>query len=108
VAAELNSMMVKWCRRAIAFGSFALKAGGIIAIWSQDSDTVFEKRLKAAGFCVNRQRSGRAQTCGLYRHKNIRQHFRRQTAIGETSYRSLDKASGELNSLRHSSTSTAI
>jgi len=45
--------------KAIALSSFALKAGGIFAVWSEDPDKAFEKRLKAAGFSVNRQRPGR-------------------------------------------------
>jgi len=45
--------------RAIALSSSALKAGGILAVWSEDPDKAFEKRLKAAGFSVNRQRPGR-------------------------------------------------
>ncbi len=45
--------------RAIALSSSALKAGGIFAVWSEDPDKAFEKRLKAAGFSVNRQRPGR-------------------------------------------------
>jgi len=45
--------------RAIELCSAALKAGGIFAVWSEDPDKAFEKRLKAAGFSVNRQRPGR-------------------------------------------------
>jgi spermidine synthase len=45
--------------RAIALSSSALKAGGIFAVWSEDPDKAFEKRLKAAGFSVYRQRPGR-------------------------------------------------
>ena len=45
--------------RAIALSRSALKTGGILAVWSEDPDTAFEKRLKAAGFSVNRQRPGR-------------------------------------------------
>lgn len=37
----------------------ALKAGGVLAVWSEDPDQAFEKRLQAAGFSVNRQRPGR-------------------------------------------------
>ncbi len=43
---------------------FTLKAGGVLAVWSEDPDKAFEKRLKAAGFSVNRQRPGR----GGHRH----------------------------------------
>jgi len=44
---------------AIALSSSALKAGGVFAVWSEDPDKAFEKRLKAAGFSVIRQRPGR-------------------------------------------------
>ncbi len=44
---------------ALALSSSALKAGGVLAVWSEDPARSFEKRLKAAGFCVNRQRPGR-------------------------------------------------
>jgi spermidine synthase len=44
---------------AIELSSSALKAGGMFAVWSEDTDKAFEKRLKAAGFSVNRQRTGR-------------------------------------------------
>jgi len=45
--------------RAIALSSSALVADGVFAVWSEDPDQAFEKRLKAARFCVNRQRPGR-------------------------------------------------
>ena len=45
--------------RALELSSSALKAGGVFAVWSEDPDKAFEKRLKAAGFSVNRQRPGR-------------------------------------------------
>lgn len=44
---------------ALALSSSALKAGGVLAVWSEDPAGSFEKRLKAAGFCVNQQRPGR-------------------------------------------------
>jgi spermidine synthase len=44
---------------ALELSSSALKAGGVFAVWSEDPDKPFEKRLKAAGFSVNRQRPGR-------------------------------------------------
>jgi spermidine synthase len=44
---------------ALELSSSALKAGGVFAVWSEDPDKAFEKRLKAAGFSVNRQRPGR-------------------------------------------------
>jgi len=43
---------------ALALSSSALKAGGVFAVWSEDPDKAFEKRLKAARFSVNRQRPG--------------------------------------------------
>jgi spermidine synthase len=50
--------------KALALSSSALKAGGVFVVWSEDPDKSFEKRLKAAGFSVNRQRPGR----GGHRH----------------------------------------
>ena len=44
---------------ALALSSSALNAGGVFAVWSEDPDKPFEKRLKAARFSVNRQRPGR-------------------------------------------------
>jgi spermidine synthase len=44
---------------ALELSSSALKAGGVLAVWSEDPDRAFERRLKAAGFSVNRQRPGR-------------------------------------------------
>ncbi len=37
----------------------ALSAGGVFAVWGENSDTAFEKRLITAGFSVERQRPGR-------------------------------------------------
>jgi len=45
--------------QALASGRSALKADGVLAVWSEDPDKAFEKRLKAAGLSVNRQRPGR-------------------------------------------------
>ena len=45
--------------RALELSSSALTAGGVFAVWSEDPDKTFEKRLQAAGFSVNRQRPGR-------------------------------------------------
>jgi spermidine synthase len=45
--------------RALASGRSALRAGGVLAVWSEDPDEAFERRLKTAGFSVNRQRPGR-------------------------------------------------
>jgi len=45
--------------RALALSHLALKAGGVFAVWSEDPDKTFEKRLKAARFSVSLQRAGR-------------------------------------------------
>lgn len=45
--------------RALELSSSALKAGGVLAVWSEDPDKAFEKRLKTGRFSVNRQRPGR-------------------------------------------------
>ncbi len=37
----------------------ALKPGGVFAVWSEDPDKAFEKRLKNAGFSFDLQRPGR-------------------------------------------------
>ena len=44
---------------ALELSRSALTAGGVFAVWSEDPDKAFEKRLKAARFSVNRQRPGR-------------------------------------------------
>ena len=44
---------------ALELSRSALKAGGVFAVWSEDPDKAFEKRLNAARFSVNRQRPGR-------------------------------------------------
>ncbi|MBU0681469.1 MAG: spermidine synthase [Proteobacteria bacterium] len=44
---------------ALELSSSALKAGGVFAVWSEDPDKAFEKRLQGARFVVNRQRPGR-------------------------------------------------
>ena len=46
-------------RKALESSRAALKPGGVFAVWSEDPDQRFEKRLQAAGFAVNRQRPGR-------------------------------------------------
>lgn len=46
-------------KKALEFSRAALKPGGVFAVWSEDPDTAFEKRLQAAGFSVTRQRPGR-------------------------------------------------
>ena len=44
---------------ALELSGSALKLDGVFAVWSEDPDKAFEKRLKAAGFSVYRQRPGR-------------------------------------------------
>ncbi len=44
---------------ALQLSSSALKKNGVFAVWSEDPDKSFEKRLKSAKFIVNRQRPGK-------------------------------------------------
>ena len=44
---------------ALARTRSALRPGGILAIWSEDPDTLFERELGRAGFAVRRERPGR-------------------------------------------------
>ncbi len=44
---------------ALKLSRSALQKGGVFAVWSEDPDQAFEKRLQAANFSVNRQRPGR-------------------------------------------------
>ncbi len=37
----------------------ALKAGGVFAVWSEEADAPFERRLADAGFSVEKKRAGR-------------------------------------------------
>jgi len=43
-------------RRALATTRAALAPGGVFAVWSEDPDAAFEKRLAASGFQVERRR----------------------------------------------------
>ena len=45
--------------RALELSSSALKTDGVFAVWSEDPDKAFEKRLQAARFLFDRQRPGR-------------------------------------------------
>lgn len=45
-----------WGRRALATTRDALAPGGVFAVWSEDPDRAFERRLAAAGFEVERHR----------------------------------------------------
>jgi spermidine synthase len=44
---------------ALELSRAALQDGGVFAVWSEDPDKGFEKRLQTARFSVNRQRPGR-------------------------------------------------
>lgn len=44
---------------ALKITASALSSGGVFAVWGENSDAAFEKRLTAAGFSVERQRPGR-------------------------------------------------
>jgi spermidine synthase len=46
-------------RRALAATRAALTPNGLFAVWSEDADAAFEKRLAAAGFRVDRLRPGK-------------------------------------------------
>lgn len=46
-------------RRALAATRAALAPNGLFAVWSEDADAAFEKRLAAAGFRVDRLRPGK-------------------------------------------------
>jgi spermidine synthase len=48
-----------WGERALATTRDALLPGGTLAVWSEDPDAAFEKRLAAAGFRVERRRPGK-------------------------------------------------
>lgn len=48
-----------WGRAALATTRDALLPGGILAVWSEDADAAFEKRLAAAGFAVERRKPGK-------------------------------------------------
>lgn len=45
--------------KALGVSSSALRSGGVLAVWSEDPDKAFEKRLQVARFSVNKQRPGR-------------------------------------------------
>lgn len=45
--------------QALNITAAALSQGGIFAIWGENPDAAFEKRLTAAGFSVDRQRPGK-------------------------------------------------
>jgi len=45
--------------RALRMTAAALAPGGVFAVWGENTDTAFEKRLAAAGFSVRRLRPGK-------------------------------------------------
>jgi spermidine synthase len=45
--------------RALKMTHAALRESGLLAVWGENPDAAFEKRLSAAGFSVDRQRPGR-------------------------------------------------
>jgi len=45
--------------RAIEFTRSILKPGGVLAVWGENYDSAFDKRLVAAGFAVSSERPGR-------------------------------------------------
>jgi len=45
--------------RALERSHNALRKGGVFAVWSEDPDAAFERRLRASGFEVERKRPGR-------------------------------------------------
>ncbi len=46
-------------REALKRTREALTPGGVFAVWSEDPDAAFEKRLRAAGFQVDRRKPGK-------------------------------------------------
>jgi spermidine synthase len=46
-------------REALRRTREALNPGGVFAVWSEDPDAAFEKRLRAAGFQVERRKPGK-------------------------------------------------
>jgi spermidine synthase len=45
--------------RALKMAAAALTSGGVFAVWGENPDASFEKRLAVAGFIVDRERPGR-------------------------------------------------
>ncbi len=65
---------------ALELSSSALKSDGVFAVWSEDPDKAFEKRLKAARFSVNRQRPGRGgrrHVVYIARKTSARQYYKK-------------------------------
>ncbi len=51
---------------ALKMSCSALMPGGVFAVWSEDPDKAFEKRLAHAGFSFKRQRPGRGNRHVVY------------------------------------------
>lgn len=51
---------------ALEMSSSALMPGGVFAVWSEDPDTAFERRLIHAGFSFKRHRPGRGNRHVVY------------------------------------------
>jgi len=51
---------------ALALSSTALMPGGVFAVWSEDPDKAFERRLVRAGFSFQRHRPGRGNRHIVY------------------------------------------
>ncbi len=60
----------------------ALTAGGIFAVWSEEPDKAFERRLDKAGFQTDRRRAGK----GGRRHRASCCNPRRAQGYGRSSY----------------------
>jgi spermidine synthase len=45
--------------RALKTTAAALSSGGVFAVWGENPDASFEKRLAVAGFIIDRERPGR-------------------------------------------------
>ncbi len=68
---------------ALHLAAAALKNDGIFAVWSEDPDKGFERRLRDAGFDFEKQRPGR----GGRRHVVYLARLRQQTGKGRTASR---------------------
>lgn len=58
--------------RAIEYMRAALKPGGVVAVWGENYDEGFDKRLRSAGFTVTTERPGR----GGLRHAVFLAHLK--------------------------------
>jgi spermidine synthase len=53
-------------RAALAASRAALAAGGVLAVWSEDPDDAFARRIEAAGFAVEAHRLGKPRRHVVY------------------------------------------